>query len=88
MCMSFCTNGHGGLAAKLCASLEIPWSAALQALLAMGILQTGILDGLPFPSPGDLPDPGIEPASLALQADALSLSLQGRPLYINIDKYR
>ena len=44
MCMSFCTNGHGGLAAKLCPSLEIPWSAALQAPLSMGILQAGILE--------------------------------------------
>ena len=33
--------------------------------------------GLPFPPPGDLPDPGIEIASPALQADSLSLSLQG-----------
>ena len=84
MCMSLCTNGHGGLAAKLCPSLEIPRSAALQAPLSLGILQTGILEGLPFPPPGDLPDPRIEPTSLALQADSLSLSLQGRPLYKQI----
>ena len=37
-----------------------------------GILQARILEwGLPFPSPGDLPDPGIEPVSSALQADSL-----------------
>ena len=36
-----------------------------------GIFQAGILGGLPFPSPGDLPDPGIEPGSPALQADSL-----------------
>ena len=35
--------------------------------------------GLPFPSPGDLPDPEIEPMSLALKADALPLSHQGSP---------
>ena len=35
--------------------------------------------GLPFPSPGDLPNPGIEPASPALQADSLPLSHQGSP---------
>ena len=34
--------------------------------------------GLPFPSPGDLPDPGIEPRSLALQADSLPTELQGK----------
>ena len=36
--------------------------------------------GLPFPSPGDLPDPGIEPGSLALQADTLPSELLGKPL--------
>ena len=35
--------------------------------------------GLPFPSPGDLPDPGIEPGSPALQADSLPTKLQGNP---------
>ena len=35
--------------------------------------------GLPFPSPEDLPDPGIDPGSPALQADSLSFELQGRP---------
>ena len=35
--------------------------------------------GLPFPSPGDLPDPGIEPGSPALQADALPSELLGKP---------
>ena len=35
--------------------------------------------GLPFPSPGDLPDPGIEPSSPALQADALTSELPGKP---------
>ena len=35
--------------------------------------------GLPFPSPGDLPDPGIEPRSPALQADALLSEPPGKP---------
>ena len=39
--------------------------------------------GLPFPSPGDLPDPGIEPSSPELQTDS-SLSYQGIPLYMYI----
>ena len=42
-----------------------------------GILQARILEWLPCPPPGDLPDPGIEPASPALQADSLPLSHQG-----------
>ena len=38
--------------------------------------------GLPFPSPGDLPDPGIEPGSLALQADSLLSEPSGKPRQI------
>ena len=38
--------------------------------------------GLPFPSPGDLPDPGIKPKSPALQADALTSEPPGKPLII------
>ena len=40
--------------------------------------------GLPFPSPGDLPDPGIEPGSPALWADALPSEPPGKPIYIYI----
>ena len=39
--------------------------------------------GLPFPSPGDRPDPGIKPGSLALQADSLQLSPLGSPLTLS-----
>ena len=39
--------------------------------------------GLPFPSPGDLPDPGTEPGSPALQADSLPTELPGKPLISN-----
>ena len=42
-----------------------------------GILQQEYWSGLPFPSPGDLPDPGTEPTSPALQADSLLLSQKG-----------
>ena len=44
-----------------------------------GILQARTLEGLPCPSPGDLPDPGIEPGSSALQADSLPTGLSGKP---------
>ena len=40
-----------------------PWTAAYQAPLSMGFSRQGYWSGLPFPSPGDLPDPGIEPGS-------------------------
>ena len=44
-----------------------------------GILQARILEGVPFPSSGDLPNPGIEPRSPALQVDSLPSEPQGKP---------
>ena len=46
------------------------WTVAYQAPPSMGFPRQECWSGLPFPSPGDLPDPGIEPVSPALQADA------------------
>ena len=48
-----------------------PWTAAHQAPLSMGFSRQEYWSGLLFPSPGDLPDPGIKPGSPALQADTL-----------------
>ena len=48
-----------------------PWTVAYQAPLSMGFSRQEYWSRLPFPSPGDLPDPGMGPGSLALQADAL-----------------
>ena len=45
----------------------------------MGFPRQGHWSGLPFPPPGDLPDPGIEPESPALQADSLSSEPTGKP---------
>ena len=47
------------------------WTVACQAPLFMGFSRQEYWNGLPFPSPGDLPGPGIEPGSLALKADSL-----------------
>ena len=47
------------------------WTVAYQASQSMGFSRQDYWIGLPFPSPGDLPDPGIEPGSPTLQADAL-----------------
>ena len=52
--------------------LVTSWTVAHQATLSMGFSRQEYWSGLPFPSPGDLPDPGIEPRSPALQADALT----------------
>ena len=43
-----------------------PWTVAHQAPPSMGFSRQGYWSGMPFPSPGDLPDPGIEPRSPAL----------------------
>ena len=48
-----------------------PWTVAHQTTLSMGVLRQEYWSGLPFPSPGNLPDPGIEPRSLTLRADSL-----------------
>ena len=65
------TGGGGGLVAKSCPTLVTPWTAACQAPLLMGFFRQEYCSGLLFPSRGDLPDPGIEPQSPALQADSL-----------------
>ena len=58
---------------------ETPWTAAHQAPLSMRFSRQGYWSGLPFPSPGDLPNAGIEPRSPTLQADSLLAELQGKP---------
>ena len=62
-----------------------PWTVALQAPLSMGFSRQEYWSGLPFPSPGYLPDPGIEPVSpvsSALQADSLPSEPSGN---VNLD---
>ena len=67
--------GGGGLVAKSCLTLVTPWTVARQASLSMGFSRQEYWSGLPFPSLGDLPNPGIEPESPALQADFLPTEL-------------
>ena len=54
-----------------------PWTVAHQDPPFMEFSRQEYWSGLPFPSPGDLPNPGIEPGSPALQADALPSGLPG-----------
>ena len=56
-----------------------PWTVAYQAPPFMGFSRQECWSGLPFPSPGDLPDPGIEPWSPAFQADTLLSEPPGKP---------
>ena len=62
--------GGGGLVVKLCLTLATPWAVACQAPLSMGFSRQEYWNRLPFPSPVDLPNPGIEPGSPALQRDS------------------
>ena len=63
-------------------TLANPWTAACQAPLSMGFPKQKYWSGLPFPSPGDLPDLEIELTSPALQMDSLLLSHQGSLKFI------
>ena len=58
----------------------ISWAVVYQASLSMGLYRQEYWSGVPFPSPGDLPDPGIEPRSPALQADTLPSEPPGKPI--------
>ena len=72
------SNNSGSLAAKSCLTLATPWTVACQAPLSMGFYRQEYCSGLPFPFPGDLPDPEIEPRSPALQAESLPTELHGK----------
>ena len=63
------------LVAKSCLTLATSWTVTHQAPLFMGFSRQEYWSGLPFHSPGDLSDPGIEPGSPALQADDLLTEL-------------
>ena len=61
-----------------------PWAVTYQAPLSMGFSRQEYWNGLPFPSPGDLPDPGIEPRSPTLQADTLPSEPPGKPMDVRV----
>ena len=68
------------LFSKSCPTLVTPWTVACQAALSMGFFRQDYWSGLPFPSPGDLPKPGIKPGSPALKAGSL-LSYEGSRIF-------
>ena len=70
------SGGHG-LAAKLCPTFVTLWTKTHQAPLSMGFSRQEYWSGLPFPPPGNLPDPAINPGALVSQENSLLLSLQG-----------
>ena len=64
-----------------------PWTVAYQAPLSVGFFRQGYWSGLSFPSPGDLPNPGFELGSPALQADALPSEPPGKPGFLHMVVY-
>ena len=56
-----------------------PWTVFHKAPLSMAFPMQGYWSGLPFPSPGNIPDPGSEPRSPVLQADSLQSEPPGKP---------
>ena len=65
--------------AQSCLTLWDPMDCSLPGSSIMGFPRQEYWNGLPFPSPGNLPNPGIEPESPTLQADALPSELPGKP---------
>ena len=65
----------GSLVAKSCPTLVTPLTVACQAPLSIRFSRQEHWSGLPFPSPGDLPDPGVKPGCPALQADSFPTEL-------------
>ena len=63
---------------KLCLTLCDPMDCSPSGSSVHGTLQARIVEALLFPSPGDLPNPGIEPGHPALQADSLSFEPPGK----------
>ena len=73
-----CVYG-GGLVSKSCPTLVTPWTEEPDRLQSMGFPRQEYWSGLIFPSPGDLPYPGIEPRSPTLQADSLLSEPRWKP---------
>ena len=67
------------LVPQSCPSICNPLDCSPPALLSMKFSRQEHWSGLPFPSPGDLPDSGIEPRSLVLQAESLPSEPLGKP---------
>ena len=74
----------GCLVPKSCLTLWDPVDCSPPGSSVLGISWQENWSGLPFPTPGDLPDPGIEPGSPLLQADSLPSEPQGKPKNVGV----
>ena len=77
---------YGGLVTKMCPILTTSRSVACQAPLFMGFPRQEYWSGLPFPSPGDLSNPGIEPSSRFFIAESPGKPFQHAILMIKLPK--
>ena len=77
------TPYDGCLVAKSCLTPVTPWTIACQAPLSIRFSRQEDWSRLPFPSPGDLPNPGIEPASPALAGEFFTTEPQGSPMDVS-----
>ena len=75
-----CGDGGGGLVAKCTQLFVTSWTVAYQAPLPVGFSRQEYWSELPFPSPGDLPNPGIKPRFPVLQADSLLTEPPRKPI--------
>ena len=82
VCVCVCVHAPVCLVAQSCPLFVTSWTVAHQALLSMGFSRQECWNGLPFPSPGDLPDPGfkpVSPGSSALTDGLLPTEPLGKP---------
>ena len=73
---------HVCVCAQLCRLFATPWTGACQASLSMDSPRQEYWSGLPFPSPGDLPNPGIKLRSLVLYVDSLPIEPPRKPIKV------
>ena len=77
------------MCAQSCPVFATPWTVARQAPLSMGFPRQEYWSGLPFPSPGDLPNPGIKPRSPASLAGGFYTTMPpGKPKGAIMDPYK
>ena len=76
---TMCVCGHTHVQVQSCLTLETTWTVACQAPLSMGFPRQEYWSELPFPPPGDRPDPGIEPTSPALAGGFFTSESPGKP---------
>ena len=77
--MDLMLSDGDGLVSKMCPALVTPWTVAYEAPLSTGFPRQEYWSGLPFSSPGSLPNPGIKPRSPAFQADSSPTEPLGSP---------